>query len=607
MKNYSPINSFRAGFLFLGILLNSGLSFAQCPGCVIDQGCTANPAAPALCPATLPDGTQGAAYNQDLTFFMPAQFTPAGIPLTVTLDSISVDNVTGLPPGLSWETSASPLNVFYPASNPPATERGCVKICGTPTAFGNFNMVVNVTAYANTPIGPQTQIESFSLPLLIIPPSGGNSSFTFTPALGCEPLDVTFQTSLTPTGFQLLTHDWNFGNGTSAQGSNPAAVTYSNAGSYYPELVSRYYDYVVTQVDVNVTGSACCGVFDEFGTGPDVYFSWDNGAGSQNSSVIDDTNTPSFTGLNITLTNASLVLSFTDEDVPPLNSNDELGQTTVNITGAGAYNFSTSELSGTLYVDTVLSFQVIGTDTIIVFPTPQAPVLSPSGPVTLCDGLVQTLSIPATTNQISWYLNDSTLLIGQTLANTDVTIGGTYSAVETSSDGCSAESNPVEVIFLPNPPVPVILQNGGALQTSAIGAIQWFFNGNPIPGANLQILFYGDSGTYSAQVTGANGCTSSASLYVPNPSGIEETEVNQLGLYPNPAKDELNISGLTSGKYEFFIHNAEGRLVLHEFFQTVYNSTQLKFPSDFSSGVYMLRCIDSKGKQRISRFVKSAQ
>jgi hypothetical protein len=584
-------------------LLGASPSFSQCPGCVVDQGCTANPAAPTLCPSSLPDGTQGSPYNQDLTFYMPAQFLVSGF--NVTLDSIKVDNVSGLPAGLSWETSASPQNVFYPTSNPPATERGCVKICGTPTAFGSYNMVVNVTANVNTPIGNISQAESFSLPILILPPSGGNSSFTFSPALGCEPMEVTFQSILTPNGFQLLTHDWNFGNGSTANGPTPPSVTYSTAGDYYPELTSKYYNYVVTELSVSVTGSACCGDLDEFfGLGsPDVFFDWNNGSGTQSTASISDDDQPTFSGLNIVLSGPSLTLDFFDEDA--LTANDPLGQAIVNITGVGNYSFSTSELSGSLTVDTVFAFQLVGNDTITVFSTPNAPVISPAGPLSICSGETQTITIPASANSISWYQNDSTLLIGETTPSLDVTLTGNYTAVATNANGCTAESTPVFVDVLPSPPVPVISQNGGMLQTSAIGILQWFLNGNPIPGATLQTLVYGDSGTYSVQITAANGCTSAGVLFVPNPSSLNESGFAGIKISPNPVKDQIMISGLPAGLTFISIADLQGRLIMETSLSVNQGVFSLNLPSDLAEGMYVIQAKKSTGEIFISRFLKN--
>jgi len=186
-------------------------SSAQCPGCIIDQTCTISPAAPTLCPAILPDGLQNNPYDENVTFYMPAQFMASGF--NVTLNQITVTSITGMPQGLNWQTSASPNNIFFPSSNPPTTERGCVKICGTPTVFGQFNIIVSVSAEVSTPVGNITQNESFSLPILINSPPGANSSFAYNPSFGCAPLNVDFEATLIPSGLEEYTYDWNFDNG----------------------------------------------------------------------------------------------------------------------------------------------------------------------------------------------------------------------------------------------------------------------------------------------------------------------------------------------------------------------------------------------------------
>jgi hypothetical protein len=175
---------------------------AQCPGCIIDQTCSISPPAPTLCPAILPDGLQNTPYDENVTFYMPAQFVASGF--NVTLNQITVTSITGMPQGLNWETSASPSNVFFPSSNPPTTERGCVKICGTPTVFGQFNIIVSVVAEVSTPIGNVTQNESFSLPILINSPPGANASFAYNPSFGCAPLAVDFEATILQNGFTTM-------------------------------------------------------------------------------------------------------------------------------------------------------------------------------------------------------------------------------------------------------------------------------------------------------------------------------------------------------------------------------------------------------------------
>lgn len=519
-----------------GILLNLMLflSFtipvnvlAQCPGCVIDMACTVSPAAPTLCPANLPDGTQNQPYAQDLTFYMPAQFSTQGI--NVTLNQITVVSVTGLPPGINWETSASPTNIFYPAQNPPSTERGCVRMCGVPANFGLFNIIVNVSADVGTPFGNITQPQSFSLSINIAPPAGSNAAFSYTPSTGCEPMDVTFSPLILPQGFQLLTYEWDFGNGITFLGENPPIQNFLAAGTYFPSLTTRVYNYSIESLTATVTGSNWCGDVEEPNipiigcTGdPDVFFDWTNNGGTQSVGSVADNSNPVFSGLNLTINDPLLSLAFWDEDL--ISANDNLGTAVLNISGVGNFNFSTAQLFGNLIVDTVLVQTYLETDTVVVLPTPATPVVSASGPLSFCSNTPTYLNSNGLGSSLQWYLNDTTILIGQTLDTLLPVVSGDYSVMATNSDGCGSRSSNVSMEVYPLPPLPVIIQNGGLLSTSASGNLQWFFNGQALAGETGNNLAYGDSGVYSVRVTDANGCTSEAYLQVLVPSGLKTNQ-----------------------------------------------------------------------------------
>ncbi|MBL4585821.1 MAG: hypothetical protein JKX84_01995, partial [Flavobacteriales bacterium] len=120
-------------------LFSASITQAQCPGCTIDPTCGVgiNPIEPTLCPEILPNGTQGEPYDQNLTFFMPRDFTDAESGADVTLNTITVTQITGMPQGLDYQCNQ--LNCYYEVTIDPVTQRGCVKICGIPTVPGNYN------------------------------------------------------------------------------------------------------------------------------------------------------------------------------------------------------------------------------------------------------------------------------------------------------------------------------------------------------------------------------------------------------------------------------------------------------------------------------------
>ena len=57
--------------LFISIISSINL-YSQC---VVDTDCTIEPAFPTLCPTNFPDGTVGEFYSEDMTFYMPSQFS----------------------------------------------------------------------------------------------------------------------------------------------------------------------------------------------------------------------------------------------------------------------------------------------------------------------------------------------------------------------------------------------------------------------------------------------------------------------------------------------------------------------------------------------------
>lgn len=582
--------------LFLLLFLCSGFrSMAQCPGCVIDMGCTVSPAAPTLCPANLPDGTQNQAYAEDLTFYMPAQFNTQGV--NVTLNQITVLSVTGLPQGISWETSASPANIFYPSQNPPATERGCVRMCGTPTVFGAFNIIVNVSAEVSTPIGNITQQQGFSLSINILPPAGSNSAFAYNPSVGCEPLDVAYSPLIFPQGFQAVTYEWDFGNGNTFYGENPPLQNYLTAGTYYPTLITRVYNYAVVSLSATVTGTNWCADFEEpdlpiLGCqgDPDVFFDWTNNSATQSVGSISDNNQPSFTGLNLVLTDPLLSLTFWDEDV--ISANDNLGTTVLNITGVGNYSFSTTQLFGSLTVDTLLSQTYQVTDTLTVYGTPSIPLITANGPLSFCANQPTSLVVASAGNAVQWLMNDTSLVIGQTQDTLVPVVSGDYAALLTNNFGCSAVSANATVEVFPLPPVPVIMLNGGILSTSATGNLQWYLNGVSLTGETSNTLVYGDSGLYSVRVTDGNGCTAQAYLPVLVPSGIEKLNQNpNWTIFGNPGYDGLlriQFEGIYGQKSHLEILDLQGRRVYFENLPPNLNG-MMSFETHLPSGCYQIK------------------
>jgi hypothetical protein len=233
-------------------------------------------------------------------------------------------------------------------------------------------------------------------------------------------------------------------------------------------------------------------------------------------------------------------------------------------------------------------------------PTPIATAL---GPTEFCEGDGVTLSTEA---NMSSYLWDST---GSTTPTTYVTESGDYFVTVTNQLGCEGISNSILVDVTPMI-VPVILENGNILTADPPGSgYQWFFNGNPIPGATDISYEALGSGNYQVQYTGPNGCPAiSYILEFTFSTGIIENSVfNSLDLFPNPGKGHFIIKGDLSSIEDVTIAvtNMLGQQLLPAI--QINSSNQFEEPIDispFANGVYFIQVFTTDGLHTI-RYVKS--
>lgn len=139
------------------IALSAGVAFAQC------TPPDPNTTAPGFYPepgSPLAHGESGMAYSQVFTFEVPSDTTVdfQGFPVDASIDSISIDDITGLPAGLSFDCSNA--DCFYDAM-----ETGCIDVSGTITdPDGTYGITVMVTFYGTALGGSVATEQAGSLP-----------------------------------------------------------------------------------------------------------------------------------------------------------------------------------------------------------------------------------------------------------------------------------------------------------------------------------------------------------------------------------------------------------------------------------------------------------
>ncbi|MBW8050657.1 MAG: T9SS type A sorting domain-containing protein, partial [Cytophagales bacterium] len=208
---------------------------------------------------------------------------------------------------------------------------------------------------------------------------------------------------------------------------------------------------------------------------------------------------------------------------------------TLTASPAVSYLWSTSAITQSIIVSTPGSYTVTVTDvngcsstsaptSVTVNPNPAAPIISPGGPTTFCQGGSVTLTSSAA-NSYLWSTSATTQSI-------IVSTGGSYTVTISDINGCSATSAPTSVTVNPNP-TPIVTASGPItfcdgnsviLTSSAAASYSWS------TGAATQSITVSVSGSYSVTVTDGNGCSGTSA-----PTSVT---VN-----PNPAAPIISAGG----------------------------------------------------------------
>lgn len=565
----------------------SGNTFGQCAGCVSDVTCSVSPAFPTLCPLQPPDATAGEYYETDITFWLPPQFTDPGTGFNVSFQQMTITGVSGLPFGLGIQTN-EPSGIYYPQQN----EYGCARICGTPVGPGTFTVTISIIAgveFSGIPINAPQQ---FAIVINVLPGSGGNSSFTYSPASGCGSISTTFQ-ALIDASPQPTAWAWVFGNGNTSNSATPPAQTYDQPGEYVVTLETTISSFVLNSVTLTGVNGSWCGDIEEpfcncgtpiIGTCPDLFFELINANGPvYASNTIDGVTSANWTGLNILLDNPPYSITFWDEDV--ISSNDNLGTYDITLTPGGNYAFNVAGgTAGSLGISLQVQQQFNDTDTVVVFANPEV-VLAQSGNQ-LC------VNEPDELIAFVWLLDGDTVPNAATPCFTPIG-PGLWQVIGTNGFGCTSTSNTVVIC-----PSIAITRNGPTLSASpGFDSYVWTYNGNTIPGANgPQITSIGD-GTYTVTASGANDCTATAE-FVLSTIGVEEGTQDELFLqvFPNPGDGlfTVNGTGMVGSTARLQLFDQTGRLLLTEQHAITQGAFQAALLIDAASGSYLLQVSDAQ-------------
>ena len=133
---------------------------------------------------------------------------------------------------------------------------------------------------------------------------------------------------------------------------------------------------------------------------------------------------------------------------------------------------------------------------------------------------------------------------------------------------------------------------------------QWMRNDEPISGETTHVIEITESGVYSVEVTNPdNSCFNVSETFEVNidePTVITTDEMLQVHIYPNPARDQIKIEGLSSDKISYLVvTDLAGKIFFSEF--PVKGSSYIMQTGSLPAGVYLLgiRNQDSTSVKRI--------
>jgi hypothetical protein len=236
---------------------------------------------------------------------------------------------------------------------------------------------------------------------------------------------------------------------------------------------------------------------------------------------------------------------------------------------------------------------VITDDTVHVYGFPGTPNI-------WYDSLAHTLHTDTTQYSLQWYLNGSPVL-GSNLPTDTVLVSGDYFVVAVNSNGCAAFSDTVTAIYCDttwHPFVSAYLQQLSTIDTTG-NTLQWYLNGNPIPGATTDAITASINGVYMLEVTNSFGCVFYSSPVVVS-VGIDELGLTAPSVYPNPANEQVNVHWFNQGSSSLIeVRDLAGRTVLTKISS---GNAETISTAALPAGVYTVE-VSSEGRTGTARLV----
>jgi len=235
--------------------------------------------------------------------------------------------------------------------------------------------------------------------------------------------------------------------------------------------------------------------------------------------------------------------------------------------------------------------------TLTFFPKPNVQI-TPSGPVTFCDG-----------GQVVLHASGALNYLWSNASNADsilVTQSGVFKLYGADSNNCL--NTDTIVITVHQNPAPVIVQSGPNLITAQpYASYQWYLGNLLIPNATQHSFTPVQNGLYKVEVTDSNGCTGVSANFTMNNVGIGNLPDHQpdLTATPNPTGGltTFTVAGTATGEIVFGISDYLGRTIINSSSVTELSSPTFTLDlSGLAPGIYFYH-VDYQGKRITKKLI----
>ena len=270
--------------------------------------------------------------------------------------------------------------------------------------------------------------------------------------------------------------------------------------------------------------------------------------------------------------------------------------------------WSTGATTQSITVTTSGSYSVVGNQTgcpsqpsapivVTVNPSPATPVITASGPTTICEG-EELFLFTSGTGTNTW----STGYIGQVL---QVTVSGNYWVSVENVYGCTSSSTVTPVVINPNPVVTINPYGALCSYTAPFTMSNGLPAGGTYTGDGItsNIFYPADAGVGASIVTytyeDVNNCSASAqtTIEVNDCAGIDEEEKSYFSLFPNPNNGQFQVVSSGTPMDHIVIYDAQGKMVFNESYSGTFT---LEFDLNaYSNGVYYIEINSDQTQERI--------